>query len=349
MKSLTEHLQAIFDWIVMLQMTHTSTPLLIFSIYAPNLVSSVVDKMTFYTELHRTLTRVNKCDCILLLGDFNARVGSDNATWTTALGKFGCNNMNANGKLLLSLCNDFELAVKNTFYNMLTHHYFSWQHPQAKHWHLLDCVVMLAKCLKSVCITRAIWGADCSSDHILICSKLKVQPCKHFRTKKPMTERHAYVAKLDNYEVRQTLDKELYACQPEDTAEVMWTSFKTSVTVVACETLDYKEKWNADWFNDSDEVVAQLLREKRHALWCHLSDPSNEQHLILFRQAKTKRQRELKSMEHKWLEDKCELWQLLADCGNSKDFSDELKSIYDPQSAWNCPILDSDVTTMLPE
>ena len=39
----------------------------------------------------------------------------------------------------------------------------------------------------------------------------------------------------------------------------MWMSFKTSVTVAVCETGGYKEKQNADWFSDSDEVVAQFL------------------------------------------------------------------------------------------
>ena len=166
--------------------------------------------MTFYAELNRTLTRANKHDCILLLSDFNARVGSNKSMWTTAMGKFGCGNMNANGKLLLSLCNDFELAVTSTSYNMAAHHYFSWQHPWFKHGHLLDYVIILAKHLKSVCITRAMWGTDCSSDHILICSKLKVQPYKHFRTKKPMTYKHLDVAKLNNYEVRQALQKKIW-------------------------------------------------------------------------------------------------------------------------------------------
>ena len=80
-------------------MTHTSTTLFIISVYAPTLVSSEEDKMTFCVEPCKTLTRANKCDCILLLGNFRARVGSDNATWTTALGKSECSNMNANGEL----------------------------------------------------------------------------------------------------------------------------------------------------------------------------------------------------------------------------------------------------------
>ena len=54
-------------------------------------------------------------------------------------------------------------------------------------------------------------------------------------------------------------------------------------------------------------------------------------------------------MEDKWWEDKSELLQLLVDLDNLKYFFAELKSIYSAQSAWNCPILDSDGTTMLTE
>ena len=73
------------------------------SVYAPTLDSDTDTKENFYDELYSALSRIPKEDKILLLGDFNARVGTDHAIWRGILGKHGIGKCNSNGTRLLAL------------------------------------------------------------------------------------------------------------------------------------------------------------------------------------------------------------------------------------------------------
>lgn len=90
----------------------------IISVYAPTLDKSDEIKDKFYEELTRCIDRIRPREQILLLGDFNARVGRDHEAWPKVLGRHGVGNINSNGLLLLSLCAQFDLAITNTMFRL---------------------------------------------------------------------------------------------------------------------------------------------------------------------------------------------------------------------------------------
>ena len=57
-----------------------------------------------------TLSNIPIADKILLMGGFNATVGTDNTTWN-CLGRFGYGKMNSNGLNLLQLCTEHTLKA----------------------------------------------------------------------------------------------------------------------------------------------------------------------------------------------------------------------------------------------
>ena len=73
------------------------------SVYAPTLDSSVDVKDRFYDVLYSTLRRISGNDKIILLGDFNARVGRNRDIFHGVIGHHGVGNMNSSGLRLLSL------------------------------------------------------------------------------------------------------------------------------------------------------------------------------------------------------------------------------------------------------
>ena len=111
-RNLTTFPKAISDRLMILKIKiNDKTPLHlhIISAYAPTLPSSEDSKQQFYEDLSRLLRGIPLHDKVICLGDFNARVGSDNTTWAGALGSFGRGNINSNGVMLLSFCKEFHL------------------------------------------------------------------------------------------------------------------------------------------------------------------------------------------------------------------------------------------------
>ena len=87
----------------------------IVSAYAPTLYSSQELKDEFYDALHKVIQTTPRHEQIILLGDFNARVGADYNNWSSCLGRFGVGKINENGQRLLELCSYNNQCVTNTF------------------------------------------------------------------------------------------------------------------------------------------------------------------------------------------------------------------------------------------
>jgi len=105
----------------------------IISAYAPTLVADEADKTAFYLLLDETLQRIPATDKIILLGDFNSRIGRDHTLWNGAIGRHGIGSCNADGESLLNLCNSHDLVITNTVFQQSNRYKTSWRHPRSKH------------------------------------------------------------------------------------------------------------------------------------------------------------------------------------------------------------------------
>ena len=114
----------------------------IISAYAPTLKQTDETKERFYTELSDIIQGVPSSHKLLLLGDFNARVGADYSSWENVLGKHGIGRENSNGTLLLSLCSHHNLIITNTIFQQAERHKTTWMHPGTKKWHMIDFAII---------------------------------------------------------------------------------------------------------------------------------------------------------------------------------------------------------------
>ena len=89
----------------------------IFSVYAPTITNPDENKEAFHNQLASVLSGIPRSDKLLLIRDFNARIGRENDKWLLVIGKHWIGKCNSNGELLLALCSEFELIVTNTIFN----------------------------------------------------------------------------------------------------------------------------------------------------------------------------------------------------------------------------------------
>ncbi|XP_068703763.1 craniofacial development protein 2-like [Montipora foliosa] len=152
----------------------------IISAYAPTLTSIPEAKDQFYEALQETLSGIPSSEGIYLLGDFNARVGTDWQAWPTCLGHFRFGRMNKNGQRLLELCCHHGLCITNSYFKCKELHKKSWRHPQSRHWYQLDLVITCYRRadLSGVLHTRSYYSADSDTDHSLVASKVRLKPRK---------------------------------------------------------------------------------------------------------------------------------------------------------------------------
>ena len=73
----------------------------IISVYAPTMTNPDEHKEAFYNQLASVLSGIPRTDKLLLIGDFNARIGRDNDKWPLVMSKHGIVKCNSNGELLL--------------------------------------------------------------------------------------------------------------------------------------------------------------------------------------------------------------------------------------------------------
>ena len=150
----------------------------IFSTYAPTLNATEKAKDRFNEELDSAVGRVPKAKPLFLLGGFNARVDSDHQSWPSCMGHHGTERINYNGQWLLELCSYYSLCITNTYFQGKPQHSVSWRHPRSKQWHQLDLIITRRPALNSVLSTRSYHSADCNTDHVLVCSKVRLLPHK---------------------------------------------------------------------------------------------------------------------------------------------------------------------------
>ena len=116
----------------------------IISCYAPTYAASREDKNSFFDTLQDAISSIPSDECYVLLGDFNARVGSRGVEddWWCERGPHGYGDLNEAGLELLSFLSTNGATVCNSWFKKRDIKKQTWQHPKSKKWHCIDHVIM---------------------------------------------------------------------------------------------------------------------------------------------------------------------------------------------------------------
>ena len=320
------------------------------SCYAPTLDSSEEEKDSFYECLDGELRRIPPADKIILLGDFNARVGTTYIAWRGVLGRNGLGKKNSNGHRLLSLCARYGLTITNTIFDQKDIYKGTWMHPRSRHWHLIDYVITRQRDLRDVCITRAMRGADCWTDHRLVRSRFLL----HIRppTRRRPPNKRLNCASLASEEIRASYQEAVTAkltAAPRSVdgdVEADWQKFSAAVKDATEEAIGFSSRKNQDWFDQNSSAIKQMIDRKHKCHAAHINSPSSQFLHDAWREARSECQRELRRMENDWWMEKAGELQRFADSNDQQNFYSSLKQVYGPTSRSLAPVRSGDGVTL---
>ena len=89
-----------------------SNPIMVIQVYAP--ISNTEEAEQFYEDLQDLLELTPKKDVLFILGDWNAKVGSQEIQGV--IGKFDLGVQNEAGHRLIEFCQENALVIANTLF-----------------------------------------------------------------------------------------------------------------------------------------------------------------------------------------------------------------------------------------
>ena len=173
----------------------------ILSCYAPTFSASRVDKNKFLDDLQHALDVIPPSECYVLMGDFNARVGSrigEDDQWRYVRGPHGLGEVNDAGKelLLITFLSINEATISNTWFPKKEIYKGTWQHPKSKRRLCIDFAVVRQrdsrKCLDA-CVKC---GAECNTDHQLLRIKMTVKGARGYSRPRSKSHKSFAVTRL---------------------------------------------------------------------------------------------------------------------------------------------------------
>ena len=126
-----------------------------------------------YEDLQDLLELTPKKDVLFIIGDWNAKVGSQETPAVT--GKFGLGMRNEAGQRLIEFCQENALVTANTFFQQHKRRLYTWTSPDGQHQNQIDYILCSQRWRSSIQSTKTRAGADCGSDHELLITKFRLK------------------------------------------------------------------------------------------------------------------------------------------------------------------------------
>ena len=109
---------------------------MVIQVYAPTSNAEEAEVEQFYEDLQDLLALTPKKDVLFIIGDCNAKVGSQETPGVT--GKFGLGLQNEAGQSFLEFCQENALIIANTLYQQHKRRLYTWTSPDVQYRNQID-------------------------------------------------------------------------------------------------------------------------------------------------------------------------------------------------------------------
>ena len=99
--------------------------------YTPTSNAEEAEVEQFYEDLQSLLELTSPKDVLFTIGDWNAKIGSQETPGVT--GKFGLGVQNEAGQRLIEFCQENALVIANTLFQQHKRRFYTWTSPDGQH------------------------------------------------------------------------------------------------------------------------------------------------------------------------------------------------------------------------
>ena len=111
----------------------------VIQVYAPNNNAEEAEAERFYEDLQDPLELTPQKYVLFIIGDWNAKVGSQETPGVT--GKFGLGVQNEAGQRLIEFSQENILLITNTLFQQHKRRLYTWTSPDGQHQNLIDHIL----------------------------------------------------------------------------------------------------------------------------------------------------------------------------------------------------------------
>ncbi|XP_055375384.1 uncharacterized protein LOC129608086 [Condylostylus longicornis] len=233
--------------------------------YAPTEDSEEQEKDVFYDNLSTLCEKAGSYDTLILLGDFNAKVGKEEFVLEVA-GKHSLHdNTSANGLRLCQLASEAALKVKSTCFERKDIYKGTWRVPGSQVVNQIDHVLISSRRASSILNVRSCRGANCDSDHFLVKLVLR-QRIANVAKERGIKRIKWDTEKLKTPEIRERFQSRVNEilnannnAQENESVNEEWKRIENTLNTVANEVVGRKPiERNIDWFDNECKQVEKI-------------------------------------------------------------------------------------------
>ncbi|XP_073670211.1 uncharacterized protein [Paramisgurnus dabryanus] len=287
--------------------------------YAPTNNNNEDEKDRFYEELQALLEETPRHDMKIVMGDMNAKIGSDNTNYERAMGREGCGTMNENGERLMELCTTYNLVVGGTLFPHREIHKLTWYSPNGRDKNQIDHFMINGTWRRSLLDVRAKRGADVGSDHHMVVATVKVKLRKTGRMDGVifglLTKQELDVEKLQNPKIKSTFVLQLrnkyqalaamedYTKPEQLDVNTRWEHLKAAYLQTSEGCLGTKERKRKEWIKENTLKAISTRRALKKQLLDVKSERLKERCKLSYQQADREVKRLLRSDKRAFMDD----------------------------------------------
>ena len=237
----------------------------IIQVYAPTSMAIEEEHESFYNELQGIIDKTPKGDVVMVIGDFNAKVGKYNGGGGNTIGGHGLGEQNDAGERLVDFCEGNSLRIMNTWFEQPKRRLYTWTSPDGKHRNQIDYILINKRWNSTIRDVRTKPGADCGTDHELLVATVQMKLKKLKKGERLITYDCKEISQEYRVEIRNRFEiLERDDAETEEVENNLWEKTKEAILETAEKYIPKKRKTKTTpWLSKEAINIAMSRREAK--------------------------------------------------------------------------------------